>query len=538
MNFLLEDDMPFRHVAVRIIATLALFAVPATMRAQTNEIPREFVGDWVPATSACSAPLRFRVAPKQVMLVNGRDSATFGDVDICMSCVGGARYEGITVMMKPQYSTDDAPFMAYFNDEEKRGVTKLQDMKPDIARRFPVSNVALRKCPSLTSSTAAVPALPRTSVCEAGARCSEVQSFATTIADVRTSQQAGTRYVAVTLRFQNKLTRAIILGYVAGSGLVIDDQGNRYQLQGGDRGASGIGQISPNSYDPKFVLQPGESGNARFEFAWGSQTQIAGTFYEMGLAVREIVPVPGNQLRLGPEYALRFDNLRPAPNVAAAPSDAPPIAAAPSPGGSAAGEVPAPISTGDACAGSAMCSDAGPFVAHIMRVTPSKTGGWALAKFDLRITNRTNRPLILAYKFGTSLSIDDNGNRWNRGAGQVDKVKGIGIVTGSSADPQFVVAPGKSRDASFETVLGIYANTNIGTVHSYDVTLVQLEILPSRQIREVREYALTYTGLTAGRTSTGAAASDPVTSAGSALVDSVAQRGIRGILKRLPKPKP
>jgi len=530
--------MPFPHVAVRIVATLALIAAPSTMQAQTNVIPREFVGDWVPAKAACGAPMRFRVAPQLVTLVNAGDTATFGDVDICLSCAGGARFEGITIMMQPQYSTDDAPFMAYFNADEKRGVTKLLDMKPEIARRFPIANVALRKCPASSSSPSAAPTRPATRVCDAGERCSEVQSFATTVVDVRTSQQAGTRYVAVTLRFQNKLTRPIILGYVAGSGLVIDDQGNRYQLQGGDRGASGIGQIIPNSYDPKFVLQPGESGNARFEFAWGSQTQIAGTFYEMGLAVREIVPLPGNQLRLGPEYALRFDNLRPSPNVAVTPSDRPPVDVTPGPGTTALGDVPAPVSTGDACARLTTCSDAGPFVAHVMRVTPSKAGGWALAKFDLRITNRTNRPLILAYKFGTSLSIDDNGNRWNRGAGQVDKVKGIGIVTGSSADPQFVVAPGTSRDASFETVLGIYANTNLGTVHSYDVTLVQLEILPSRQIRQVREYALTYTGLTAGRTSSGATASDPLSAAGSALVDSVARRGIRGILKRLPKPKP
>lgn len=529
--------MPFPHVAVRIVATLALFAAPSIMRAQTNVIPREFVGDWVPAKAACSAPMRFRVAPQQVTLVNAGDTATFGDVDICLSCAGGARYEGITIMMQPQYSTDNAPFMAYFNADEKRGVTKLLDMKPEIARRFPMADVALRKCPASSSSPSAASTRSATRVCDAGERCSEVLAFATTVADVRTSQQAGTRYVAVTLRFQNKLKRPIVLGYVAGSGLVIDDQGNRYQLQGGDRGASGIGQISPNSYDPKFVLQPGESGNARFEFAWGSQTQIAGTFYEMGLAVREIVPLPGNQLRLGPEYALRFDNLRPSPTVAATPSDRPPVDVAPGPGATPVGDAPAAISTGDACAGLTTCSDAGPFVAHVMRVTPSKAGGWALAKFDLRITNRTNRPLILAYKFGTSLSIDDNGNRWNRAAGQVDKVKGIGIVTGSSADPQFVVAPGKSRDVSFETMLGIYANTNIGTVHSYDVTLVQLEILPSRQIREVREYALTYTGLTAGR-SAGATASDPVSAAGSTLLDSVAQRGIRGILKRLPKPKP
>lgn len=529
--------MLFRYVAMSVVTTLALCAVPRAAAAQTNEIPREFVGDWVPARSACTAPMRFRVAPRQVTLVNGRDSATYGDVDICLTCAGGTRYEGITVFMLPQYSSGNSPFMAHFNAEEKRGVTRLEDMKPEVAKRFPLGAVALRKCPPISSSASAAPAQPTARVCEAGARCSEVQAFATTVADVRTSQQAGTRYVTVTLEFQNKLARPMILGYVGGSGLVIDDQGNRYQLSGGDRGTTGIGQINAGTFDPKFVLQPGESGNARFEFVWGAQNQIFGTSYEIALAVREILPVAGNQFRLGAEHALRFDNLRPATAVAAVPADVPPTA--PAPANAATDQAPvAPVSTEDACAGSTMCSDAGPFVAHVMRFTPSRAGGWAMAKFDMRITNRSAKPLILAHKLGTSISIDDVGNRWNRASGKVESVKGIGIVTGSSADPQFVVAPGKSRDLSFETLLGLYANTVIGTVHSFDVTLAQLEILPSRQIREVREYALSYTGLAAGRTPTGTMAGDPVRSAGSALADSVAQRGIKGILRRLPKPKP
>src|SRR2546425_5145775 len=258
--------------------------------------------------------------------------------------------------------------------------------------------------------------------------------FATSIADVRTSTQGSTRYVALTLRFQNKEQRPLTLGYVQGSGLITDDRGNRYQLAGPIRG---MGGIKPGAFDGKFTLQPGESGDARLEFAWsGSGNQIFGTVYELGLAVREIVPIAGSQWQLGQEHALRFADLRGDAAVAAAPSSPAP---APPP-------APGPAET-DPCAGKPRCYGAGPFAAEVTGVTTSKTGSYQLIQLNVKFRNLTNQTLVLCYASESALSTDDRGNRY---AVRDDRgVKGIGLCRGSVADPQFVLKAAQSGDVAF-----------------------------------------------------------------------------------------
>jgi len=93
----------------------------------------------------------------------------------------------------------------------------------------------------------------------------------------------------------------------------------------------------------------------------------------------------------------------------------------------------------------------------------------------------------------SNFTFDDQGNRYAFGtAGTYDtSVKGIGIVSGQKADPQFTLAPGESRDVQF-TVLRRVGREVAGTKLTYYVALVQLEILPSNQIRSVRQYSLTF----------------------------------------------
>ena len=65
-------------------------------------------------------------------------------------------------------------------------------------------------------------------VCNGAPGCTEVNSFAATLGDFRTSTASGYRIVTANVRFQNKLARPIILGYLSGSGVAIDDRGNRF----------------------------------------------------------------------------------------------------------------------------------------------------------------------------------------------------------------------------------------------------------------------------------------------------------------------
>ena len=108
----------------------------------------------------------------------------------------------------------------------------------------------------------------------------------------------------------------------------MDDRGHKYEISG-DRAVQGIGVIQGTAGDQKFVLQPGETSDARFEFVWyASPQEIFGLSFQVDLAIREIDTIAGNQLRLGREHALHFSGLG---NRAAPAPATPRMGTAPSP---------------------------------------------------------------------------------------------------------------------------------------------------------------------------------------------------------------
>ncbi|MEK6598313.1 MAG: hypothetical protein AABY91_08270, partial [Gemmatimonadota bacterium] len=144
------------------------------------------------------------------------------------------------------------------------------------------------------------------------------------------------------------------------------------------------------------------------------------------------------------------------------------------------------------------------FSVEVGRLTASIVGGrHHVITFAVKIRNMSTQPIILGYRDGSNSGTDDLGNRYYYGrAGTADgSVKGIGHVTGRSADPQFVLRSGQSRDVSVSLIRYEAARRPIGTQFSWDAALVELEILPSRQIREVREYAVGVAGLSEGAAS-------------------------------------
>lgn len=331
--------------------------------------------------------------------------------------------------------------------------------------------------------------------CAGQPNCAETRGFTATIINFRPSTvDVRTRAIAITMRFQNRTDRPLILGYVAESGIITDDQGQRYLVH--PASVRGIGVVS-SQFDPKFVLQPGEGSDARFDLVMApSANRIVGTRFEMDIAIREIDPLPANQFRLGREHSLRFAALAPSAMGGAAPAVAAP-ASAPAPAPAAPAAAPEPES--DPCAGKSRCYGAGPFTAEVTRVTPSQAGRHHVLTLTVRFRNLTTEPLILGYKNATSGAIDEHGNRYYYGrAGTHDgSVKGMGLVTGRSADPQFALRPGQSRDATV-TVVRFNAAGVIGTAWSFDAVFEQLEILPSNQVRSVREYAVSITDLSVG----------------------------------------
>lgn len=148
------------------------------------------------------------------------------------------------------------------------------------------------------------------SPCGNQALCTDTPDFTATITDFRQTVSNGMKVLDITVRFQNKTSDTLILGYADGSEMVLDDQGNRYVPNPWGNAYRGIGVVSGNNMDPKFVMRPGSWGDARFELVWrpGAQDPIGSTF-EYALSIREINTIAGNQHTLGGEFPVHFQGL-------------------------------------------------------------------------------------------------------------------------------------------------------------------------------------------------------------------------------------
>lgn len=161
------------------------------------------------------------------------------------------------------------------------------------------------------AQTAAAPAAADAqppSVCGNTANCVETNDFAAVITNFRTSDLRGYKMIDVVMHFVNKTPKSLVLGYVQNSGTIIDDKGNRYVVWGAN-GVRGMGQVYGGTFDPKFALDGGGSGDAQFELAWYPGQQIYGFNFAFDLAIDEINSYEGGQHSLGGEFPLHFQGL-------------------------------------------------------------------------------------------------------------------------------------------------------------------------------------------------------------------------------------
>lgn len=330
--------------------------------------------------------------------------------------------------------------------------------------------------------------------CAGVPHCTATSTFVATLSDFRESTASYSRLLSVTVRFQNRTTEPLTLAYVAGSGLGTDDQGNRYEAQ--SQSLRGLGEVRGNTFDAKFTLRPGETADARLEFAFRPGRAILGTRFVLELAVREIDPLPGNQWRLGREHSLQWQGLGEAPVVAAAP-------VTPAPTAPAGDATPAPEPPVDPCADKERCYATGPFMAEVTRFSDSKVSYYHILTYTVRFRNLSSEPLVLAYAGGTAVALDDQGNRYVPSGS--NHLKGMGISQGNRADPSFRLKPGEARDATFQVTFRP-GRAVLGTVYTFDFAVEELEILPRNQIRTAREYTIGFRDLTLSGASPASAA--------------------------------
>jgi hypothetical protein len=214
------------------------------------------------------------------------------------------------------------------------------------------------------------------------------------------------------------------------------------------------------------------------------------------MTIAQLEVLPSQQIRPLRNYSVGFTGLG---NTV--------VPAGSSPGAQATGQPPV---TGDAassaapqvdaCSGKPRCYSAGPFVVEVTGVTPSQdVYSHHMLQVNVRFRNLMSQPIILAYVAGSGVVADNNGKRYQEMGGTTG-AKGIGTVKGDQADPQFVLGPNASSNASFLLARSHAPNDPrdpIGATFGFDMTIAQLEVLSSQQIHAVREYAGTFSNLTA-----------------------------------------
>jgi len=170
----------------------------------------------------------------------------------------------------------------------------------------------------------------------------------------------------------------------------------------------------------------------------------------------------------------------------------------------------------DICAGRAGCYSTGVFLSEVTGVTPSVYGAYDILDIRVRFRNLMSQPIILGYAAGSAAVTDNLGTRY---APKDQSLKGIGLIHGGQADPQFVLNPGASGNVTFQLYRVRPVNPPVPASYNFDVTIAQLEVLPSRQIRTVRDYSVSFTNIGASGMSAVPAAPNSVNDAAKKLGD-------------------
>ncbi len=159
------------------------------------------------------------------------------------------------------------------------------------------------------------------------------------------------------------------------------------------------------------------------------------------------------------------------------------------------GEKRSPAAVMDGCAGKQHCDSNKEFSAEVIGLTGSIVGGrHHLVKMNIRFTNLTDRPIILAYVTGTSGGVDNLGNAyyWGRAGTHDTSTTGIGLLEGHKADTQFQLNPGESRNAMFAIIRYEAARKPLGNSFTFNTTIAELHDQGNGSVESVKQYSLNF----------------------------------------------
>jgi hypothetical protein len=152
------------------------------------------------------------------------------------------------------------------------------------------------------------PALAQADPCEGKALCENPGPFVAEIVQASPSMHGNNHHVRVVVRVRNTGTEPLVLGYVQNSGVMEDELGNRYIVDWRYRDhVNGIGQVTRNQADARFVLAPGAARNFTviYQRYTGRSPQIARS-YAPALTLALLQPLSQTQVRTVSEYTLNY----------------------------------------------------------------------------------------------------------------------------------------------------------------------------------------------------------------------------------------
>jgi len=156
---------------------------------------------------------------------------------------------------------------------------------------------------------------------------------------------------------------------------------------------------------------------------------------------------------------------------------------------------------GSSCGSS--CFNAGPFQANVQQMTMSQQGAWHVIRMNIQFHNSTNQPLTIAYKEGSMVMVDNNGNTYVPAGGNPGELQGMGVDRGSQTDSQFQLGPGQTGSAMF-SVARVRSDTSpVGTAYQYNLTIDELQAQNGAMAIAVRSYNMNFPSLSAGISNTG-----------------------------------
>lgn len=149
------------------------------------------------------------------------------------------------------------------------------------------------------------------------------------------------------------------------------------------------------------------------------------------------------------------------------------------------------------------CFNAGPFAAAVTQMTMSQQGSWHVIRMNIQFHNTTDQPLIIAYREGSMVMVDNLGNTYVPAGGYPGAVQGIGVDRGSQTDSQFTLGPGQTGNAMFAVARGRGNQSAVANGYTYNFTIDELQPQNGAEAIAVRQYNLNFPNLAPGANSAG-----------------------------------